>query len=165
MTSSTATCPTGCRTRKRSRCGNPIPTRYIAESMRTMADHVRSMLELQSRGATTFDYGNNIRGQAIAAGVDNALDIIGFVPEYIRPLFCEGSGPFRWVALSGDPDGHRPHRRRCPRDLSRQRALGAMDPPRSREGPLSRASVAHLLAVVRRAREDGPRVQRSRRQR
>jgi len=68
-----------------------------------MADHVRSMLTLQERGAVTFDYGNNIRGQAIAAGVDNALDIIGFVPAYIRPLFCEGSGPFRWVALSGDP--------------------------------------------------------------
>jgi urocanate hydratase len=79
------------------------PERYIRESMRTMAEHVVSMLELQKRGATTFDYGNNIRGQALAAGVDNALDIIGFVPAYIRPLFCEGSGPFRWVALSGDP--------------------------------------------------------------
>ena len=79
------------------------PEKYIAESMRTMAEHVRSMLELQKRGATTFDYGNNIRGQAIEAGVDDALDIIGFVPAYIRPLFCEGSGPFRWVALSGDP--------------------------------------------------------------
>ena len=79
------------------------PKSYARESMRTMADHVRSMLTLQERGAVTFDYGNNIRGQAIAAGVDNALDIIGFVPAYIRPLFCEGSGPFRWVALSGDP--------------------------------------------------------------
>lgn len=79
------------------------PERYVRESMRTMAEHVRSMLELQKRGAATFDYGNNIRGQAMEAGVDNALDIIGFVPAYIRPLFCEGSGPFRWVALSGDP--------------------------------------------------------------
>ena len=79
------------------------PERYIQESMRTMAEHVRSMLALQERGAVTFDYGNNIRGQALAAGVENALDIIGFVPAYIRPLFCEGSGPFRWVALSGDP--------------------------------------------------------------
>ena len=78
------------------------PDKYIAESMRTIAEHVRSMLELQKRGATTFDYGNNIRGQAIEAGVDNALDIIGFVLAFIRPLFCEGSGPFRWVALSGD---------------------------------------------------------------
>ena len=80
------------------------PKSYSRESMRTMADHVRAMLTLQERGAVTFDYGNNIRGQAIAAGVDNALDIIGFVPAYIRPLFCEGSGPFRWVALSGDPE-------------------------------------------------------------
>ena len=80
------------------------PKRYSEESMRTMAEHVRSMLELQKRGAETFDYGNNIRGQAIEAGVENALDIVGFVPAYIRPLFCEGSGPFRWVALSGDPE-------------------------------------------------------------
>ena len=80
------------------------PKRYSEESMRTMAEHVRSMLDLQKRGAQTFDYGNNIRGQAIEAGVENALDIVGFVPAYIRPLFCEGSGPFRWVALSGDPE-------------------------------------------------------------
>jgi urocanate hydratase len=79
------------------------PGRYILESKRTMAEHVRSMLELQKKGAATFDYGNNIRGQALSVGVDNALDIVGFVPAYIRPLFCEGSGPFRWVALSGDP--------------------------------------------------------------
>jgi urocanate hydratase len=78
--------------------------KYIAESMRTMAEHVRSMLTLQDRGARTFDYGNNILGQALAHGVQNALDIVGFVPAYIRPLFCEGSGPFRWVALSGDPE-------------------------------------------------------------
>ncbi|HJS72911.1 MAG TPA: urocanate hydratase [Vicinamibacteria bacterium] len=80
------------------------PERYVKESKRTMAEHVRSMLELQARGAVTFDYGNNIRGQALSVGVTNALDIVGFVPAYIRPLFCEGSGPFRWVALSGDPE-------------------------------------------------------------
>jgi urocanate hydratase len=80
------------------------PARYVSESKRTMAEHVRSMLELQSMGAVTFDYGNNIRGQALSAGVANALDIVGFVPAYIRPLFCEGSGPFRWVALSGNPE-------------------------------------------------------------
>jgi urocanate hydratase len=61
------------------------------------------MLELQRRGAVTFDYGNNIRGQAKLVGVDNAFDIVGFVPLFIRPLFCEGQGPFRWAALSGDP--------------------------------------------------------------
>jgi urocanate hydratase len=80
------------------------PERYVKESMRTMAEHMQSMLELQKRGAVAFDYGNNLRGQAIQAGVANALDVVGFVPAYIRPLFCEGSGPFRWVALSGDPE-------------------------------------------------------------
>src|SRR5438105_5661509 len=71
--------------------------------MEGMATHVRAMLQLQPRGAVTFDYGNNIRTQAKKAGVDDAYQIPGFVPEYIRPLFCEGKGPFRWVALSGDP--------------------------------------------------------------
>ena len=76
---------------------------YLRRSMNSIATHVRAMLELQARGAVTFDYGNNIRGQALKAGVQNALDFPGFVPAYIRPLFCEGRGPFRWVALSGDP--------------------------------------------------------------
>jgi urocanate hydratase len=79
------------------------PEEYIRRAMESIATHVRAMLELQSRGAATFDYGNNIRGQALKAGVSNALDIPGFVPAYIRPLFCEGRGPFRWVALSGEP--------------------------------------------------------------
>jgi urocanate hydratase len=79
------------------------PEEYLRRSMASIATHVRAMLALQSRGAVTFDYGNNIRGQALAAGVENALDFPGFVPAYIRPLFCEGRGPFRWVALSGDP--------------------------------------------------------------
>ncbi len=80
------------------------PAAYTRASFRTMGAHVRAMLELQRRGAVTFDYGNNLRGHALEAGVDNAFDIPGFVPEYIRPLFCEGSGPFRWCALSGDPN-------------------------------------------------------------
>ncbi|HEV3409089.1 MAG TPA: urocanate hydratase [Chthoniobacterales bacterium] len=80
------------------------PEQYVECSMRSMAVHVEAMLELQQRGAITFDYGNNIRTQAKKAGVENAYDIPGFVPEYIRPLFCEGKGPFRWVALSGDPE-------------------------------------------------------------
>lgn len=78
------------------------PKEYIKKSYETMARHVRAMLELQKRGSVTFDYGNNLRGQAKSAGVVNAFDFPGFVPEYIRPLFCEGKGPFRWVALSGD---------------------------------------------------------------
>ena len=80
------------------------PEDYIDKSMHSMAVHVGAMLALQKKGAVTFDYGNNIRAQAKEAGVENAFDIPGFVPEYIRPLFCEGRGPFRWIALSGDPE-------------------------------------------------------------
>src|SRR5205814_4211504 len=80
------------------------PEEYIDKSMHSMAVHVEAMLSLQKKGAVTFDYGNNIRAQAKKHGVKNAFDIPGFVPEYIRPLFCEGRGPFRWVALSGDPE-------------------------------------------------------------
>ena len=79
------------------------PETYIRMSMAAMAAHVRAMLAFKQRGAVVFDYGNNIRGQALAAGVAEAFEIPGFVPEYIRPLFCEGKGPFRWAALSGDP--------------------------------------------------------------
>ncbi len=77
---------------------------YVKRSMAAMAEHVRAMLALKRRGAVTFDYGNNIRKQAQLAGVADAFEIPGFVPEYIRPLFCEGKGPFRWAALSGDPE-------------------------------------------------------------
>jgi urocanate hydratase len=79
------------------------PKEYVAQSTGSIVDHVRAMLELQRRGAVTFDYGNNIRTVAFDAGVADAFRIPGFVPEYVRPLFCEGKGPFRWVALSGDP--------------------------------------------------------------
>jgi len=80
------------------------PDEYVRRAMASMADHVRAMLALQKLGAITFDYGNNIRAQAQTAGVANAFDFPGFVPAFIRPLFCEGKGPFRWVALSGDPN-------------------------------------------------------------
>jgi len=79
------------------------PAEYVRRSTESAVRHVTAMLELQQRGAVTFDYGNNIRTVAFDAGLRNAFDIPGFVPEYIRPLFCEGKGPFRWVALSGDP--------------------------------------------------------------
>jgi len=79
------------------------PDLYIRRAMASMADQVRAMLEMQRRGAVVFDYGNNIRAQALEAGVSDAFDFPGFVPAFIRPLFCEGNGPFRWVALSGDP--------------------------------------------------------------
>jgi len=80
------------------------PDKYIDLAYDSMAKHVRLMLEMQKKGAITFDYGNNIRGRALERGVTNAFDFPGFVPAYVRPLFCEGKGPFRWVALSGDPN-------------------------------------------------------------
>jgi urocanate hydratase len=79
------------------------PKEYVRRSTKSLVRHVTAMLQMQQRGAVTFDYGNNIRTVALDAGLGNAFDIPGFVPEYIRPLFCEGKGPFRWVALSGDP--------------------------------------------------------------
>jgi urocanate hydratase len=80
------------------------PDEYVRRATETMATHVRAMLDLKRMGAVTFDYGNNIRAQAERMGVEDAFEIPGFVPEYIRPLFCEGRGPFRWVALSGNPE-------------------------------------------------------------
>ena len=79
------------------------PEDYVKRSLESIAIHCRAMLDLQAKGAIAFDYGNNIRGQALRQGVGEAFRIPGFVPEYIRPLFCEGKGPFRWVALSGEP--------------------------------------------------------------
>lgn len=79
------------------------PQEYIRRAKESMGVHVRAMLALKERGSVVFDYGNNIRWQALDVGVENAFDFPGFVPAYIRPLFCEGKGPFRWVALSGDP--------------------------------------------------------------
>jgi urocanate hydratase len=79
------------------------PDKYIQMAKQSIVVHLQAMLEFQKKGAITFDYGNNIRGEAFANGVKNAFDIPGFVPEYIRPLFCDGKGPFRWAALSGNP--------------------------------------------------------------
>jgi urocanate hydratase len=79
------------------------PDAYIRRSMDSMAIHVRAMLEFQKKGSIVFDYGNNLRAQAYKAGVEDAFHYPGFVPAYIRPLFCAGKGPFRWAALSGDP--------------------------------------------------------------
>ena len=78
------------------------PKKYEKESIRTIYEHCQAILTLQERGSVAFDYGNNLRGQAKEAGLENAFDFPGFVPAYIRDLFCEGKGPFRWVALSGD---------------------------------------------------------------
>jgi urocanate hydratase len=80
-----------------------MPDEYVRRSMRSMADHVRALIAFRAAGAVVFDYGNNLRAQAFEEGVADAFDYPGFVPAYIRPLFCEGRGPFRWAALSGDP--------------------------------------------------------------
>jgi urocanate hydratase len=94
------------------------PARYIEQSRRAMAEHCEAMVRLRRAGAEVFDYGNNLRGEARRGGFSSAFDYPGFVPAYIRPLFCEGLGPFRWVALSGDP-----------RDIeATDRAVGALFP-------------------------------------
>jgi urocanate hydratase len=80
------------------------PEEYVRRAVASIGVQVKAMLEMKRRGAVTFDYGNNIRAQAVQAGVSDAFEIPGFVPEYIRPQFCEGRGPFRWVALSGNPE-------------------------------------------------------------
>jgi len=95
--------PHGLSLAQARRLRGDAPDEYVRRATAAMGDHVRLMLTLKGRGAVTFDYGNNLRGQAHVAGVANAFDIPGFVPEYVRPLFCEGKGPFRWAALSGDP--------------------------------------------------------------
>ena len=120
------------------------PKQYLERSLDSIAAHVGAMLELQRRGAVTFDYGNNIRRMAADRGVSNAFDIPGFVPEYIRPLFAEGRGPFRWVALSGEPadiaatDEHddrlipSPAERHIARSRIDDRPAGPLGPPLAR---------------------------------
>ena len=115
---------------------------------------------LQARGAIAFDYGNNIRAQAEKAGVTDAFRIPGFVPEYIRPLFCRGKGPFRWAALSGDPGRHRRDRSARARDVRRRRAAVPLDPAGRRARRVPGAAGAHLLARLRRARALRPGDQR-----
>ena len=128
------------------------PAEYVKRSMHAMAVHVEAMLALREKGAVTFDYGNNLRAQARQAGVERAFDIPGFVPEYIRPLFCEGRGPFRWVALSGDAEDiyrtDRLARELFPDDETLARWL-----PLARDAhPVPGAAGAHLLAGLWRAR-------------
>lgn len=95
--------PSGLSVEQAAKLRSCDPEQYLRRSMQSIGHHVEAMLELQKRGAVTFDYGNNIRAQAERAGVAHAFDFPGFVPAYIRPLFCQGRGPFRWAALSGDP--------------------------------------------------------------
>lgn len=96
--------PAGLSLQEASELRKHDPQKYIQRSKASMVAHVQAMLEMHKRGAIVFDYGNNLRGQALEAGEAHAMDFPGFVPAYIRPLFCRGKGPFRWVALSGDPE-------------------------------------------------------------
>lgn len=96
--------PQGLSLEKAGEMREKNPKEYLKRSYSSMADHVRCMLKLREKGAITFDYGNNLRAMAKKGGVKNAFDIPGFIPAYVRPLFCEGKGPFRWAALSGDPN-------------------------------------------------------------
>ena len=106
--------PRGYSLEEAARLREGDPEEYIRLAKESMGIHVQAMLDLQERGAVVFDYGNNIRQQAQEVGVKNAFDFPGFVPAYIRPLFCEGKGPFRWVALSGDPvDIHKIDEKLC----------------------------------------------------
>ena len=135
----------------------------------SMAEHVRAMLDLKAQGSIVFDYGNNIRAEAQKAGVANAFDFPGFVPAYIRPLFCEGKGPFRWAALSGDPDDICAHRRRRARDvpattrrsrrwirLARERVAAPRACRRASAGSAT-ASARRLGLVFNELVRDGPR--------
>ncbi len=94
--------PTGMSVEEAKALRSANPKEYISRSLDTMVEHVKLMIAMQDKGSVTFDYGNNLRGQALARGLKNAFAFPGFVPAYIRPLFCEGKGPFRWAALSGD---------------------------------------------------------------
>ena len=128
--------------------------------MASMAMHVEAMLAMQRAGAVVFDYGNNLRQRAYDYGVKNAFDYPGFVPAFIRPLFCEGSGPFRWVALCGDPEDISRHRPHHPGPVPRERAPAALDHHGPGAGRVPGPAGAHLLAGLRRAGPGRPGLQR-----
>ncbi len=118
--------------------------------MESMAAHVRAMLAFQRAGSVVFDYGNNLRQRAYDAGVKDAFDYPGFVPAFIRPLFCEGSGPFRWVALSGDPQDIYETDRIILDLFPENEHLRRLDHDGAGAHRLARAASAYLLAEVRR---------------
>ncbi len=131
------------------------PQEYIERAMDSMAVHVQAMLEFQRRGAIVFDYGNNIRAQAVARGVTNAFDFPGFVPAFVRPLFCSGRGPFRWAVLSGDPADIATIDDVVLREFKENASLVRWIQPGPREGPLPGPPRPHLLAGLRRAGPPG----------
>ncbi len=124
------------------------PEKYIRLAKETISLHVKTMLEFQKRGAVTFDYGNNIRGEAKSNGVENAFDFPGFVPAYIRPLFCDGKGPFRWVALSGDPEDIYETDRAILKTFPENKALVRWIELAGQKSSVSRFTSPYLLAWI-----------------
>ena len=137
------------------------PDVYIAHAMRSMAAHCRAMLDFQKAGAIVFDYGNNLRAMAQEAGVADAFDYPGFVPAFIRPLFCEGNGPFRWVALSGDPADIRRTDDALIELFPEKAALHRWLAMAQAKVPVPGPARPDLLARLRRAGEGRGRVQRA----
>ena len=138
--------------RRPTSCGTRTPTSTCAARARSMAAHCSAMVGFKDRGAEVFDYGNSLRAEAKLGGFERAFDYPGFVPAYIRPLFCEGSGPFRWVALSGDPADiaatDRAVLEEFPDDERLRRWIAHGERAHRVPGPAG----AHLLARLRRAR-------------
>jgi hypothetical protein len=129
------------------------PDEVVRRARESMAIHVRALLGMRDRGTVLFDYGNNLRGEAEKGGLphEQAFSYPGFVPEYIRPLFCVGKGPFRWAALSGDPDDIRITDAGALAELPRRCPPAPLDPARPEARPVPGAARAHLLARLRRA--------------
>ena len=136
------------------------PGEYVKRSRAAIAAHCAAMVEFLDRGAEVFDYGNSLRAEARLGGFERAFDYPGFVPAYVRPLFCEGKGPFRWVALSGDPADIAATDARGARRAGRRRGARTLDPPRRRADRLPGAAGADLLGGVRRAPPARPALQR-----
>ena len=153
--------PNGMTLQRRWNSASAIPKTYQEKSLDAMARHVEGMLRLQKMGSVTFDYGNNIRTFAFQRGVKNAYDFPGFVPAYIRPLFCEGRGPFRWVALSGEPSDIHVTDDLVLRALSREPHPAPLDRSGAKAHQVPGTARTHLLARIRRARPVRPGHERS----
>ena len=128
------------------------PDEYVARARAAIAAHCAAMVGFLDAGAEVFDYGNSLRAEAQLGGFERAFDYPGFVPAYIRPLFCEGKGPFRWVALSGDPADIAATDRAVLEEFPDDEAARALDPAGRRADRLPGPARAHLLARLRRAR-------------
>ena len=159
-TRSTAISPPAGPWRNGTGCASAIRSRLLREARASMARHVESMLQFQQLGIPVFDYGNNLRQVAFDEGVKDAFAFPGFVPAYIRPLFCRGVGPFRWAALSGDPGGHLPDGREGQRAAPQRRSPAQLAGHGPRAHPVPGPAGSHLLGRPRRPASPGPRFQR-----